>query len=114
VPTATSTVKAHKNGRLCDGKIFDSTDMNGGEPIELSLDRRGEEVDQGLQLIGKGGKIHLWVPAELGYGEQGSRANTGRIGARIRSGTRRLQIMRALWPALKRGAVNRFGKRRDL
>ena len=28
---------------------------------------------EGLQLIGEGGKIRLFVPSELGYGENGNR-----------------------------------------
>ena len=69
-PTATSTVKARYTGKLCDGKVFDSTDKNGGEPIEFSLAGVVKGWTEGLQLIGKGGKIRLWVPAELGYGNQ--------------------------------------------
>ncbi len=69
-PTATSTVKARYTGKLCDGKVFDSTDEKGGEPVEFSLAGVVKGWTEGLQLIGKGGKIHLWVPAELGYGNQ--------------------------------------------
>lgn len=70
-PTATSTVKALYTGRLCDGKVFDTTDTRGGQPLEFSLAGVVKGWTEGLQLIGKGGKIHLWVPAELGYGNQG-------------------------------------------
>lgn len=69
-PAATSTVKARYVGKLCDGTVFDSTDDNNGEPIEFSLSGVIKGWTEGLQLIGRGGKIHLWVPAELGYGAQ--------------------------------------------
>ena len=32
---------------------------------------------EGMQLVGKGGKIMLWIPAELAYGERGAGANIG-------------------------------------
>ena len=67
-PTAASTVKALYTGKLTDGTVFDSTDKNGGEPLEFSLGGVIRGWTEGLQLIGKGGKIHLWVPSELGYG----------------------------------------------
>lgn len=69
-PAATNTVKVRYTGKLCDGKVFDSTEENGGAPIEFKLDGVIKGWTEGLQLIGKGGKIHLWVPAELGYGNQ--------------------------------------------
>ena len=69
-PTATSKVKVLYTGKLCDGKVFDTTDNKGGQPIELSLAGVVKGWTEGLQLVGKGGKIHLWVPAELGYGNQ--------------------------------------------
>lgn len=71
-PTATSTVKARYTGKLCDGTVFDSTDKGGGKPLEFSLGGVIRGWTEGLQLIGKGGKIRLWVPAELGYGAQAS------------------------------------------
>lgn len=69
-PAATSMVKVRYTGKLCDGRVFDSTDKNGGEPTELDLSRVVKGWTEGLQLVGKGGKIHLWVPSELGYGNQ--------------------------------------------
>ena len=69
-PVATSTVKARYTGKLCDGNVFDSTEKSGGEPVEFSLSGVVKGWTEGLQLIGKGGKIQLWIPAELGYGNQ--------------------------------------------
>ena len=72
-PTASSTVKALYTGKLCDGRVFDSTNEDGGAPREFSLSGQNAVISgwiEGLQLIGKGGRIHLWVPAELGYGSR--------------------------------------------
>lgn len=76
-PVATSTVKALYTGKLADGKVFDSTDNRGKQPMEFSLGGVIRGWTEGLQLIGKGGKIHLWVPAEIGYGPQGNGAIPG-------------------------------------
>ena len=42
------------------------------EPIRLTLNRVVAGWTEGLQLIGEGGKIDLFIPASLGYGEQGN------------------------------------------
>ncbi len=73
-PTATSTVKALYTGKLTDGTVFDTTDKNGGQPLEFSLGGVIRGWTEGLQLIGKGGKIHLWVPSDLGYGARSAGA----------------------------------------
>lgn len=42
------------------------------EKVELRLDGVIKGWAEGLKLIGKGGKITLWIPAELAYGESGT------------------------------------------
>ncbi len=69
-PTAASKVKALYTGKLCNGSVFDTTDNKGGQPLEFSLSGVVKGWTEGLQLIGKGGKIQLWVPADLGYGSR--------------------------------------------
>ena len=71
-PQPTSTVKAKYTGKLVDGTIFDSTDNRGNTPAEFTLDKVISGWREGLQLIGKGGKITLYIPSELGYREKGS------------------------------------------
>lgn len=70
-PTANDKVKVHYKGTLIDGNKFDSSyDRN--EPIEFPLNGVIPGWTEGLQLIGEGGKIILYIPYDLGYGERGS------------------------------------------
>lgn len=71
MPTATSNVIVHYKGSLPDGEVFDSS-YDRGDPTELNLSRVIEGWSEGIQLIGKGGKINLWIPSNLAYGENGA------------------------------------------
>lgn len=66
-PEATDKVKVHYEGKLINGEMFDSS-LRRGEPIEFALNRVIAGWTEGLQLIGEGGKLKLYIPAELGYG----------------------------------------------
>lgn len=68
----TDAVKVYYKGTLLDGTVFDERSVEDGEPIELTLDRVIPGWTEGLQLIGEGGEIELYIPAALGYGEQGT------------------------------------------
>ncbi|MFH1498420.1 MAG: FKBP-type peptidyl-prolyl cis-trans isomerase [Verrucomicrobiota bacterium] len=70
-PKATDTVKVHYTGKLVDGTTFDSS-VDRGEPVEFPLNQVIPGWTEGLQQVQKGGKIKLYVPSELGYGERGS------------------------------------------
>jgi FKBP-type peptidyl-prolyl cis-trans isomerase len=76
-PKPGDTVKVNYTGRLLDGTVFDTTlqaRQPGAtpEPAEVQL---GDGViagwTEGLQKIGKGGKIKLYIPSQLAYGDQG-------------------------------------------
>ena len=69
-PKATSTVTCRYHGTLADGTVFDSTRNRGDEPVTFSLGEVIPGWTEGLQLVGKGGVIKLWIPADLAYGEQ--------------------------------------------
>ena len=69
-PTATSVVKVHYKGQLTDGKVFDSS-YDRGEPVEFPLNKVIPGWTEGLQLLKEGGKATFYIPAKLGYGEQG-------------------------------------------
>ena len=69
-PKASSIVKVHYTGKLVDGTVFDSS-VERGEPIEFPLNQVIPGWTEGLQLMKEGGKATLYIPSNLGYGEQG-------------------------------------------
>ena len=71
MPTAEDSVVVDYEGKLKDGYVFDSS-YERGESIEFPLNGVIKGWTEGLQLIGKGGKITLWIPSELAYGAYGS------------------------------------------
>lgn len=69
-PKPTDSVKVHYTGKLIDGSVFDSS-VQRGEPAEFPLDQVVPGWTEGLQKINKGGKIKLYVPPHLAYGDDG-------------------------------------------
>jgi FKBP-type peptidyl-prolyl cis-trans isomerase len=69
-PTEKDTVTVDYKGTLLDGTVFDESN---GTPATFTLGRVIAGWKEGMQLIGEGGKIRLFVPSELGYGEYGTR-----------------------------------------
>ena len=70
-PGPKDTVYVLYKGTLPDGKVFDET-KEGAEPVRMMLNRVVKGWTEGLQLIGEGGKIKLFIPSKLGYGERGT------------------------------------------
>ena len=65
------TVKVEYAGKLIDGTEFDSTAKH-GEPAEFQVDQVIKGWSEALQLMNAGSKVHLVIPAELAYGENGA------------------------------------------
>jgi FKBP-type peptidyl-prolyl cis-trans isomerase len=75
-PKATDTVKVHYTGRLINGTVFDTSlqpRQPGGavEPVEFPLNSVIPGWTEGLQKINQGGKIRLYIPPQLAYGDTG-------------------------------------------
>lgn len=68
-PKATDRVKVHYTGSLIDGTKFDSS-VDRGEPITFALNQVIPGWTEGLQLMDEGSKYILYIPYNLGYGEQ--------------------------------------------
>jgi FKBP-type peptidyl-prolyl cis-trans isomerase len=69
-PKPTDSVKVNYTGTLIDGNVFDSSERN-GKPAEFELGKVIPGWTEGLQKIAKGGKMKLYVPPQLGYGDDG-------------------------------------------
>lgn len=70
-PKASDRVKVHYHGTLIDGTVFDSS-VKRGNPIDFSLRGVIKCWSEGMQKINKGGKIKLFCPSDLAYGDRGS------------------------------------------
>lgn len=70
-PTATDEVKVHYEGRLIDGKVFDSS-IKRGEPATFPLNGVIACWTEGVQTMKVGGKAQFVCPANLAYGPNGS------------------------------------------
>jgi FKBP-type peptidyl-prolyl cis-trans isomerase len=78
-PSLTDSVLVHYKGTLIDGTQFDSS-YDRGAPATFRLDQVVKGFGEGLTKIGAGGKIILYMPSELGYG------NSPRPGGAIKPG----------------------------
>lgn len=67
-PVGDSNVKIEYAGTLIDGTEFDNSKKR-GMPATFNLGQVIPGFKEGLQLIGKGGKIKLYVPSDLAYGD---------------------------------------------
>ncbi len=69
-PSAEDTVWVRYKGTHLDGTVFDET-AEDADPAKFTLKGVIAGWTEGMQLVGEGGHIELYVPANLAYGEQG-------------------------------------------
>ena len=70
-PKATDAVRVNYRGTLLDGTVFDDSAQHGG-PATLPLPQMVDGWKEGIPLMPVGSKYRFWIPANLGFGEQGT------------------------------------------
>lgn len=70
-PTAESTVRVSYHGTLIDGKVFDSS-VQRHDTATFAVNQVIPGWTEALQLMPVGSKWKIYVPASIGYGEQGA------------------------------------------
>ncbi|MCA9245592.1 MAG: FKBP-type peptidyl-prolyl cis-trans isomerase [Planctomycetales bacterium] len=70
-PKPSDTVRAHYEGTLIDGTVFDSS-YRRGEPADFPVEGVIKGWTEALQMMKVGDKWQLFIPAELAYGESGT------------------------------------------
>jgi FKBP-type peptidyl-prolyl cis-trans isomerase FklB len=68
-PLATDKVRCHYQGTLLDGTVFDSS-IQRGQPIDFMVNGVIAGWTEALQLMPVGSKWKLFIPSNLGYGDQ--------------------------------------------
>ena len=73
IPADTSRVLIRYEGRLTDGKVFDSTDKtNNGKAIEMVPSRSIKGFGVALTHMPVGSTWEIYIPADMAYGNQGT------------------------------------------
>lgn len=70
-PAATDQVTVHYEGRLINGKVFDSS-YERGEPTSFQVGRVIQGWQEALQMMKPGSKWELTIPSNIAYGPQGT------------------------------------------
>ena len=70
-PKAIDTVRVVYEGKLKTGKVFDSSKER-NDTVKFAVNQVIPGWTEGIQLVGKGGEINMWIPSELAYGERGA------------------------------------------
>ncbi|MCZ2460021.1 MAG: FKBP-type peptidyl-prolyl cis-trans isomerase [Chitinophagales bacterium] len=74
-PDACSDVSVTYKGYLTNGNIFDQSTS----PVPLSLPRTILGWRIGIPLVKAGGKLILYIPPSMGYGDQEMKDNNGNV-----------------------------------
>lgn len=76
IPKENETVTVHYRGTLLDGTEFDSS-YKRGQPATFPVNGVIKGWVEALHLMPVGSKWQLFIPPDLGYGEQGAGQNIG-------------------------------------
>ena len=68
-PVPSDTVTVHYTGKLIDGTTFDSS-RESGQPVSFPLSGVIPGWTEGLQYIKPGGRMMLYIPSNLAYGDR--------------------------------------------
>ncbi|MBS0294694.1 MAG: FKBP-type peptidyl-prolyl cis-trans isomerase [Proteobacteria bacterium] len=71
-PTRKDDIKVRYEGRLVDGKVFDSSYKDGDGTVTFQLGRLIPGWIIGVQLMRPGDEWEFYIPAEMAYGEKGA------------------------------------------
>jgi len=70
-PDMNSSVKCLYDAKLVDGQILENTSLHQyGMPRESQLSKLKPAWAEGLQLIGVGGRLIIYIPPSLAYGDE--------------------------------------------
>ena len=69
IPSDTSKVKVHYEGRTIDGNVFDSS-YKRGEPVELRCNQTMKGWTDAMVHMPAGSTWEVYIPQELAYGER--------------------------------------------
>jgi FKBP-type peptidyl-prolyl cis-trans isomerase FklB len=75
-PIATDKVTVHYEGKLLNGKVFDSS-IKRGQPIDFPVNGVIQGWQEALQLMPVGSKWKVFIPSGLAYGERGAGGDIG-------------------------------------
>lgn len=75
-PVDSDIVSVDYEGRLLDGKVFDSS-YERGQPTTFPLNAVIAGWQEALKLMPEGSTWELYIPSELAYGEQGAQGAIG-------------------------------------
>jgi len=70
-PGPEDVVRVHYTGTLIDSTKFDSS-VDRGTPAEFGVNQVIKGWQEGIQLMPVGSRFKLYIPYELGYGENGT------------------------------------------
>ncbi len=70
-PLETDTVRCHYEGRLIEGRVFDSSYQR-NQPADFPVNQVISGWVEALQLMPVGSKWRLFIPSELAYGVHGA------------------------------------------